>query len=81
MEARLGMAERMTSKLLFSERQMLEDYADDPRVVAVVERVGRMRYSLIQSEACMTCSGAGSIPGFFLGTLKTCPACHGRGRR
>lgn len=66
---------------MFSERQMLEDYADDPRVLAVVERLGRMRAALIRSQECVTCNGAGSIPGFWLGTRKTCPACHGRGTR
>ena len=28
---------------------------------------------------CRTCGGRGAVPGFWLGTIKTCPACHGRG--
>lgn len=35
----------------------------------------------LQSRLCPVCHGVGSIPGFFLGTVKTCPTCHGRGRQ
>lgn len=29
-------------------------------------------------ENCRTCGGRGSIPGFWLGTVKACPACRSR---
>jgi DnaJ-class molecular chaperone len=32
------------------------------------------------SRRCLVCNGIGSIPGFFLGTVKTCTSCHGKGR-
>lgn len=31
-------------------------------------------------RTCRVCRGLGAIDGFWLGTVKTCPACHGRGR-
>jgi len=34
----------------------------------------------LQSE-CRVCKGLGAIPGFWLGLVKTCPACHGKGRQ
>lgn len=54
---------------------------------AEVERLERelteLRPKLIelQLKHCFVCNGLGAIPGFWLGSAKTCPACHGRGRR
>lgn len=28
---------------------------------------------------CPVCEGIGSIPGFWLGSIKTCTSCHGKG--
>jgi hypothetical protein len=30
---------------------------------------------------CGVCKEAGVVPGFWYGTIKTCPACHGKGYR
>jgi DnaJ-class molecular chaperone len=30
-------------------------------------------------RTCWTCGGYGSVPGFWIGTRKKCPACNGRG--
>jgi hypothetical protein len=32
-------------------------------------------------DTCPVCRGLGSIDGFWLGTVKTCTSCHGKGWR
>ena len=34
---------------------------------------------LMLEHTCRLCNGLGSIPGFLLGTSKTCTSCHGKG--
>lgn len=36
---------------------------------------------LVAQTDCRLCGGVGSIPGFLLGSVKTCTSCHGTGTR
>ena len=51
------------------------------RMAGVVASLRRARRLLCEVERCAVCGGSGAIAGFWLGTVKTCPACHGKGRR
>lgn len=45
------------------------------------KRLNAALRQMIAPVRCSVCHGHGTVSGFWLGTFKTCPACHGRGRR
>lgn len=47
---------------------------------SMVER-RRLSDALLALAECRTCLGRGTVPEFFLGTIKKCPACDGSGTR
>ena len=51
------------------------------QVKLLERRVERLEERRARKRTCSTCRGRGVIPGFWLGTVKTCPACHGRTER
>ena len=56
------------------------------RIIALEAEVERLQATVDRlvpyaASSCRTCGGRGSVPGFWYGTVKTCPACHGDGRQ
>ena len=57
---------------------------DRAQLQAEVKRLRRENLRLherLHVDDCRTCWGSGSVAGFLLGTVKTCPACRGSGVR
>jgi len=58
--------------------------ADDHRLHGILTRELENALGLVdellEPRACLVCRGLGVIDGFWLGTVKTCPACHGEAR-
>lgn len=51
---------------------------------ALEQEVARLQDELLKAprqRVCPVCDGLGSIPGFWLGTVKSCTTCHGSGRQ
>lgn len=69
-----GIARELDAKMAETAAGGVAPESGDP----LVER-GRGRAGA--APLCRLCGGVGAIEGFWLGTVKTCPACHGRGQQ
>jgi DnaJ-class molecular chaperone len=57
-------------------------YDASKRISELEDRVARLEgHRFTRERTCRVCDGVGAIPGFLLGSVKTCPACHGKGRQ
>lgn len=62
---------------------------DDREAWAALDRLwdellltrGEVLISRRKERPCRVCGGLGAIDGFWLGSVKTCPSCHGKGRQ